>query len=135
MTSEFDAGLRSTRYSGYASYSYLEAGTDVEHFDLAPELGRRPLYDLGLDAEQAERTRRLLDDNVVISLHDHPQVFPDDIGEVRDYIRTGRRPRRSHCDAVQSCARSAYWPNPPRPPRSSTAPAPAAARFGTAAGR
>lgn len=81
---------RSSRYTGYTSYSYLEPGTDYETFELAPELDRVPGYDLGLDAEQEERTQRLIRENIIISLHDHPQVFPQDMSQVRDYIRTGR---------------------------------------------
>lgn len=81
---------RSGRYTGYTSFSYLEEGRDYEAFALAPELGRVPAYELGLDDAQEERTRRLVQDNVIISLHDHPQVFPDDMNEVRGYIRTGR---------------------------------------------
>jgi membrane dipeptidase len=86
---EFAVELRKTRYDGYRSYSYLEEA-DYQQFVLAPELGRVPLYDLGLDEQQVERTRRLIDENVIISLHDHPQVFPADMTQVRDYIRTGR---------------------------------------------
>lgn len=86
----FSVDFRKTRYDGYRSYSYLEAGTDYDEFALAPELGRVPLYDLGLDEAQYERTRELIDSSVIISLHDHPQVFPADMTLVRDYIRTGR---------------------------------------------
>src|SRR5579875_1027369 len=67
----FAVEFRKTRYDGYRSYSYLD-DRDCEPFVLAPELGRVPLYDLGLDEEQAARTRKLIDENVVISLHDHP---------------------------------------------------------------
>ena len=89
-TTQSATPYRSSRYTGYKSYSYLDEGRDYESFVLAPELGRVPSYDLGLDAEQAERTRRLVQDNIIISLHDHPQVFPDDMNQVREYIRTGR---------------------------------------------
>lgn len=81
---------RSARYDGYTSYSYLDEGVDYQSFELAEELGRVPAYDLGLTPEQSERTRALIEQNIVISLHDHPQVFPRDMTQVRDYIRTGR---------------------------------------------
>lgn len=81
---------KQTRYAGYKSYSYLAPGADYVEFDLDDELDRVPVYDNGLDAEGQERTRRLLDDNIVISMHDHPQIFPRDISQIRDYIRTGR---------------------------------------------
>jgi membrane dipeptidase len=86
----FAVEFRKTRYDGYKSYSYLTPGADYEEFALTRELGRKPLYDLELDLQQFERTRRLIDENIIISLHDHPQVFPEDMTEVRDYIRTGR---------------------------------------------
>ena len=47
----FAVEFRKTRYDGYRSYSYL-GDQDCEPFVLAPELGRVPLYDLGLDEGQ-----------------------------------------------------------------------------------
>ena len=84
QSNEFPVDFRETRYKGYKSYSYLKGGSDYDEFELAPELGRMPLYDLGLDAAQHERTRSLVDDNIIISLHDHPQVFPEDMTQVRE---------------------------------------------------
>jgi membrane dipeptidase len=87
---EFSVPFAKTRYDGYRSFSYLKAGTDYDEFELAKEFGREPLHDLGLTDEQTARTVQLIDNNVIISLHDHPQIFPADMGQVRDYIRTGR---------------------------------------------
>jgi membrane dipeptidase len=79
------------RYSGYRSYSYLRAGTDYQDFELCAELGRVPAY-RGIDLSTADRERveRLLNENIVISLHEHPTVMPEDITELVDIIRTGR---------------------------------------------
>lgn len=78
-------------YTGYTSYEYLEPGTDYREFKLAPEIGRvAPYQEISLTTEQGERVRRLLADNVVISLHDHPSVFPDNINETVEYNRTAR---------------------------------------------
>ena len=68
-----------TPYRGYKSYSYLAPAEDYDVFDLDDELGRGPGYEPGLSAPEAERAARLLRDSVVISLHDHPVVFPSDI--------------------------------------------------------
>jgi membrane dipeptidase len=87
---EFDVPFRQTAYDGYQSYSYLEPGVDYKEFELAKEFGRMPLYDLGLDEEQAARALKLIDDNIIVSLHDHPQIFPAHMSEVHDYIRGGR---------------------------------------------
>jgi membrane dipeptidase len=83
---------RAERYTGYTSYSYLEAGADYREFKLSPELGRVAAYTgIELSAAQQDRVRRLLTDSVVISLHDHPTVFPEDMTETIDYNRTGRQ--------------------------------------------
>jgi membrane dipeptidase len=80
------------RYSGYTAYEYLDEGVDYPKREWAKQIGRVAPYSLDLSTEQEERTRRLLTDEIVISLHDHPQVFPADMGYLRDHIRTGREP-------------------------------------------
>ncbi|WP_369053438.1 dipeptidase [Kineococcus terrestris] len=81
------------RYTGYTAYDYLEKGVDYRAFEYAPQVGRVPEYTgLDLTAEQSERTARLLAEEVVISLHEHVQAFPADMGELRDHIRQGREP-------------------------------------------
>jgi membrane dipeptidase len=82
--------MSESKYSGYESYSYLSAGADYPVFELDAELDRVPPYELALSAEQAQRARQLITDNIVISLHEHPTLFPRDMGLVRDYIRSGR---------------------------------------------
>jgi len=82
------------RYTGYTAYSYLEEGVDFPARTWAKQIGRVPPYEgLRLSTAQDERTRRLLTDEIVISLHDHPQVFPEDLkADLREHIRTGREP-------------------------------------------
>ncbi len=82
------------RYTGYTAYSFLEEGVDLPARTWAKQIGRVPPYQgLGLSQAQEERTRRLLTDEIVISLHDHPQVFPENLkGELREHIRSGREP-------------------------------------------
>ena len=80
-----------SRYTGYRSYSYLRPGEDFETFELDPEVDRVPPYNLELTPDQAERSQRLLGDSVVISLHDHPVVFPKHVEEIPAYNRTARQ--------------------------------------------
>jgi membrane dipeptidase len=77
--------------SEYRSYGYLTPGTDLPVFELAPEFGRVPPYSGELTAAEAERGARLLRDNIVISLHDHPVRFPSDMRSTPEYNRTGRQ--------------------------------------------
>lgn len=82
---------RTHEYDGYQAYSYLEAGKDYQDFELAAQLNRVPAYDLGLDAQQEERAKRLLDENIVLSLHEHAIVLPEDGDDIRRYNQTGRQ--------------------------------------------
>jgi membrane dipeptidase len=76
---------------GYAAYSYLTAGEDFRRFELAPEFGRVAPHAAGPTGEQEQRSRRLLADSIVISLHDHPVRFPLRMEETPEYNRTGRQ--------------------------------------------
>jgi membrane dipeptidase len=76
---------------GYTAYSYLTPGVDFRRFELVPEFGRVPPYGAGLTAEEQERSQRLLRDSLVISLHDHPSLFPLRMEETPEYYRTGRQ--------------------------------------------
>jgi membrane dipeptidase len=81
------------RYTGYTAYQYLEAGKDYREFAHAAQVGRVPSYEgLELTTEQAGRARRLLAEETVISLHEHVQVFPEDMSDLREHIRQGREP-------------------------------------------
>lgn len=78
------------RYGGYASFSYLDAGTDYTAFDLCDELGRVPPYRVPLDDEQERRVTRLVESCLLVSMHEHVGVFPARIEETPDYVRHGR---------------------------------------------
>ncbi|WP_029138376.1 dipeptidase [Nakamurella lactea] len=83
----------SPQYTGYTAYEFLEPGTDIKEFRYARQIGRVPPYaGLELSTEQQQRTTRLLTEETVISLHEHVQVFPEDMGQLRDHIRQGREP-------------------------------------------
>ena len=78
--------------SDYASFGYLEdEPAAFARFPLAPESSRVPAYDGGFDAETVARAERLLAQNIVVSLHDHPVRFPADMALTPQYNRTGRQ--------------------------------------------
>jgi membrane dipeptidase len=80
----------SKKYAGYRSYQYLEENVDYRGFHLAPELGRVPSRRVEVSPEEEARVQRLLADNIVVSLHDHPTVAPEDIGQIVEQKRRGR---------------------------------------------
>jgi membrane dipeptidase len=74
----------------YTAYSYLDS-SEIRQFELTPEFGRVPPYASPLTDAQRDRSRRLLADSLVISLHDHPVRFPLRMEETSEYNRTGRQ--------------------------------------------
>lgn len=90
----------------YESFSYLEAGRDYRRFDLAAEVDRVPGLDIPLSEAEEKRVQRIIETSVLVSLHEHLGVFPDDIRQSPEYTHEGRMATafrglaKSHWDAV-----------------------------------
>ncbi|RIH77056.1 Membrane dipeptidase (Peptidase family M19) [Calidithermus terrae] len=82
--------MQNKRYSGYKSFEYLEPGLDYKPFKLAKELGRVPSRGVEVTPEQEERVRRIFEQNLIISLHDHCFVAPENLAEFFEFRRQGR---------------------------------------------
>jgi membrane dipeptidase len=82
--------MKQKQYRGYKSFQYLEPEVDYRPFDLAKETERVEPYVYPVSAEQEHRVQRLLAENTVVSVHDHTSVFPEDLGQIFEYVRQGR---------------------------------------------
>ena len=83
--------MKRTKYQGYRSFQYLEPEADYRAFEFAAELDRVPSRTVEVSAAQEERVQRLLDEQLVISLHDHCVLKPlDFFADMADYRRQGR---------------------------------------------
>src|SRR5688500_9860788 len=82
--------MKRKAYDGYTSFQYLEPGVDYREFTLAEQIGRVPSRRIEVTDQQEERVRRLLEETLVVSLHDHVDVAPADLSEVLEYRRQGR---------------------------------------------
>jgi membrane dipeptidase len=93
-------------YDGYRSFQYLEAGRDYRPFDLTNEVERVPAFQVPLTVEEDARVNDLLEDTVMISLHEHLGLFPADVSETPAMVREGRQATafeglsHAHWDAV-----------------------------------
>ncbi len=81
--------MKTKNYAGYKSFQYLEPGIDYKPFRLAKEIGRVPACTVEVTPEDEQRAQALLEKNLVISLHDHPFVVTEDVGEIFEYRREG----------------------------------------------
>jgi membrane dipeptidase len=55
---------------------------------LAKETGRVPSVTVPLDGEQERRYQRLMDEVIMIDVHQHPMVLPEDLGRFTEYLRS-----------------------------------------------
>ena len=78
------------QYNGYKSFQYLEPGVDYKAFKLSKEIGRVPPFQVAVSSEEAARVDQIFDRGLVISLHDHPFVVPEDVAEIFEFRRCGR---------------------------------------------
>ncbi|WP_102126542.1 dipeptidase [Deinococcus planocerae] len=90
MTDLKDAPMQQKNYTGYKSFSYLEPGTDYKVWPLSPELNRVPSRRVEVTPEQEDRVRRLFREHLMISLHDHCFVAPQDLSQFLEFRRWGR---------------------------------------------
>jgi len=77
-------------YKGYKSFSYLQAGKDYKVFSLVKEIGRVEPFVYPVSKSEEEKVAELLEKSVVISLHDHPKVMPEDLSVLFEWIRANR---------------------------------------------
>lgn len=79
------------QYDGYQSYDYLEEDEDYASFELADMFSGYDAHEIPLSEDEQARMESLVADEVVVSLHDHPFYFPEDVHEdLWDYVREGR---------------------------------------------
>ncbi len=74
----------------YQSFQFLEEEADYRRFVLAPQRDRVPSLVVATSAADEDRVNTLMKRELMISLHDHPTVLPDNLEEVPDLIRQGR---------------------------------------------
>ncbi|MFP3952418.1 MAG: dipeptidase [Candidatus Bathyarchaeia archaeon] len=82
---------RNKIYDGYQPYQYLTPGFDYKSFELRE--AERPdwSYTIPLSKVENERFERFIEDNVVISVHEHPCRYPVDLSKSPDLFPEGRQ--------------------------------------------
>ena len=59
----------------------------TSHIPLAREIGRVPSSRVPLDAGQEVRYQRLAEEAVMIDVHQHPMILPEDVSRLTEYLR------------------------------------------------
>ena len=82
--------MNKKNYSGYKSYQYLEPGKDYKQFKLAKQINRVKPYKIDLSTAEEDRVKEIFENEVVISVHEHPRRLPEDISELTEMNSLGR---------------------------------------------
>ena len=59
-----------------------------DRFHLVSQVGRVPSMTIRLDRQQEVRFQRLTEESIMIDLHQHPMVLPEDFGQYWEYLRS-----------------------------------------------
>ncbi len=78
-------------FNGYEAFQYLEPDIDYRSFKLAKQVGRVKGHFVPLTKTEEDRVLGLLENSIVVSMHEHLGVIPENIEEeFIDYQREGR---------------------------------------------
>jgi membrane dipeptidase len=82
---------RNKNYSGYKPFQYLEPGRDYKVFKLRKAIIDEWWEPVPLSKTEEERFEEIIENNIVIDLHTHSYINPEDLRQRRDLQREGRQ--------------------------------------------
>lgn len=77
-------------YNGYKSFQYLEPNKDYKPYKLAKEINRVEPYNYPVTEEEEAKVQQILHEDLIISLHEHTFVTPEDLSQIMEFRRQGR---------------------------------------------
>ena len=81
---------RNKKYDGYRAFQYLEPGRDYREFKLRKTILDEWWEPVPLSKTEEERFEEVMAKSVVMDLHAHADISPEDPNEIRDADREGR---------------------------------------------
>jgi membrane dipeptidase len=81
---------RNKKYDGYKAFQYLKAGFDYKEFKLCKEFNRVPSCFVPLSKTEEERFESIIEKNILIDLHEHPVLWPEDMSQAIEFQHMGR---------------------------------------------
>lgn len=81
---------RNKKYSGYKAFQYLSPSIDYKSFKLREAIKREWAYIVPLSKSEAERVEEILEKDIVIDLHEHPTIMPEEPSESINMWKEGR---------------------------------------------
>lgn len=82
--------IKQKKYNGYKSYSYLEEGKDYKPYKLSREYDRVEPFVYPISEAEESEVEKIFENELIISLHEHTFVTPENLDEIMDSRRQGR---------------------------------------------
>lgn len=82
--------MKRKKYDGYRSFQYLESGVDYKPYKLAKEVGRVDPFIYPVTEEQEQEVQKILEEDYIVSLHEHTFIAPEDVNQFFEFRRQGR---------------------------------------------
>jgi membrane dipeptidase len=77
-------------YNGYQSFDYLEPGKDYKPYKLAKQTNRVEPYVYPVSDEEEKTVQQIMEEDLMISLHEHTFIAPEDLDQIMEFRRQGR---------------------------------------------
>lgn len=90
MTQRIEKQGNKKNYDGYKSFQYLEAGTDYKEYKLSKENDRVAPYDYPVSAAEEEKVQTIMEEDYMVSMHEHTFIMPENLQEFYEFRRQGR---------------------------------------------
>ncbi|MDQ0428411.1 membrane dipeptidase [Planomicrobium stackebrandtii] len=90
MTQRIEKQGNKKNYDGYKSFQYLEAGTDYKEYKLSKENDRVAPYEYPVSAAEEEQVQTIMEEDYMVSMHEHTFIMPDNLQEFYEFRRQGR---------------------------------------------
>jgi membrane dipeptidase len=86
--------MQRKKYNGYKSFDYLEK-KDYRQFEMEEEMGWGNVepYEVPLSKSEEERFKKIVEKNIVISLHDHMMTLPKAVRDRAQLVAASRENR------------------------------------------
>jgi membrane dipeptidase len=81
---------KAKKYDNYKAYSYLEPGLDYKEYKLTRATDRVTPYVVPLSKNEEDHFEGFIEKNTIVDLHEHPILWPEDMGEAMDLNHMGR---------------------------------------------
>ena len=82
--------IKHKKYDGYESFSYLEPVKDYKSYKLSKQYDRVEPFQYPLPKEKEKIVEEIFDEDLIISLHEHTFVTPEDLSQIFEFRRQGR---------------------------------------------